>query len=187
MKTAILTLTLLLFASVSRADPDCRIGIYGDPAGTQQTFFTPAIGVIFPIYVVMRAEASVDAVALNVEYTGPGEFLMFNWQVGPSGGGIDIPGPGGHNLGLGECAVGYGGQPILVTRIDVVQISLGADPGKGPIPYPYQVLPNPDENPLYPVYATCPGQLRTCEQVETGWLYPVPTAGKSWGQIKSLY
>lgn len=186
MKWMALSLVLTLVPSLVLADPDCRIGVYGDPQGEDQVFYTPAIGEVFPVYVVMRAESFVDAVALNVEYEGPGEFLMLNWQIGPTAGGLDIVTPAGHNLGLGECVVGYGGNPILVAKIDVVQIDFGTA-GKGPVPYPYQVYANPDEHPLYPVYATCQGQLETCEQVETGWLYPVATGSKSWGQVKSLY
>lgn len=178
-------LTLCLAAP---AFAQCTIGIFSDPAGTVSVdTMTP--GVAKDFYVVLRTENLIDAVSYRLEIpsmfdpdTNPGGtiFRTGRWY-GPSETGINIQTAGGDNIGLGECAIGFGGQSIRVERFTMLA------PTNVPWWEEWYVRPNPDSSPLHPQLATCPGQVVDCEMTTFFLLFDVPTENVSFGQVKALY
>lgn len=179
----IVALAVVMLVSPVSAQ-DCNIGVFADAAGTQ-AFFQPTQGEVFDIYVVMRAEDVVNAVALDMFIPGLGvEVFSFGTVYGPQGTGINVVTPGGDNIGLGECAVGIGGFPILVSKTTLL--------------FPFETIgertvvigPNEDTDPNAVIYNSCIGEgaLLPCN-VSNPLLIgsPVATESKSWGAVKSLF
>ena len=183
-------LTLALFVLLvfsagtasAQADPFCTIGVYADADGTLSTF-QPVQGEPFDVYVVMFSESLVNAVALQLFVPGLGnEVVQISEDFGPGGGGLNIPTSGGFNIGLGECAVGFGGLPIRIARFGFL--------------FPFETIgtrtinlgPNPDEDPEAPVFSDCQGRIYPCNVAQGLFLEgPVDTQSESFGAVKSLY
>jgi hypothetical protein len=186
-----LSLVLLLALVTPAVAQDCLVGVYGDADARYTWFSIPEFLTPFSFYVVMRIEGRVNAVAYRLEIpdlfdpqTNPlGEMFLMNSYFGPQEDGIDIATPGGSNVGLGECAVGFGDLPVVVARYEVI-VSDHYWPS-GPI----RIHPNVDENPDAIAYSDCRGNVLPC--ASGGPLYvEVPdlaTESSSWGAVKSLY
>jgi hypothetical protein len=179
--TAVLTVTLLVTAGSAMAQ--CVIGVYADAAGT-----VSAIDVFqfqeFDVYVVIHNEASVEGASYALE-TPPGTAVQQiphgSGIYGPNGNGLSIVSPGGENVGFQSCAIGFGGQPVLVARYVSRAFGLQAVGGE------YRVLANPDEG-ASPVHATCNGFLLDCPNLQSLLITGViATESKSFGAVKSLY
>jgi hypothetical protein len=161
---------------------DCHLGVYAD-AGATVSILTPTQGTPFQVYVVMILEGLVNAVAFDLlvpELNSQIFITESSW--GPAGNGINIETANGSNIGLGECAVGFGGIPIVVATYTMLM--------------PFETLsartigigPNLDSDPEAPFFAVCTGQLYACT-IATPLILtaPVETESKSFGQIKALY
>lgn len=172
----VFALALALTAGSAVAQ-QCVIGVYADEAGTTN-YFQPTQGQEFDVYVVLHVEDLVDAVGpYDMDIPGLNvDMFQTARSLGPSGNGLQINEPGGgYNVGLGECAIGFGGLPILVeTRTFLF-------PFHPQNQRTISVTGDPD-------YATCPGELKACS-VGPGLLLDsvVSTTSESWGAVKSLY
>jgi len=176
--TAVLAITFVLAAGSAMAQ-SCLIGLYGDTDGTVSTFrpkeFTP-----FDVYAVLSVESTANAVAMTV--TWPVDVINSVVGYGPSGGGINVASANGDNIGLGECAIGFGGAPIVVAHYS------GIEPGILQGERVISIGANADEDPTFPVYADCNGGLHTCENTLDLVLgFTIAVEGKSFGSVKSLY
>lgn len=159
----------------------CSIGVYADADGTVNVY-QPRTGESFHVYVVLFVENVVNAVSYDLAVPGLNdEIFIQNLAFGPQGEGFSITTANGENVGLGECAVGYNGLPIVVA--DYTMLMPVASPERT-----LSILPNPDESSELPVINDCGNVLSTCEIgpsliVET----PVATQATSFGAVKSLY
>lgn len=178
--TAVLAITLMVTAGSAMAQ--CVIGVYGDAAGTI-TGIEPFQFQEFSVYVVLRNEASVSGASYLFESPANSSVQpVFNGVWGPDGQGLNIMSPGGSNIGFAECAIGFGGNPVLVAEYKSIAFDLGAVGAR------YRLLPNVDENPLYPVHATCNGFILECPNTQDLEIVNViATESKSFGAVKSLY
>jgi hypothetical protein len=185
-----LALSIALVAASALAQP-CMVGLYADEGGTKGTMvpgldpLNPLIPVQKHMYVVAFVEDVMNAMSFNMTNPDPAHALEISALYGPTGGGINIMTPGGWNVGLGECAVGFGGLPILVadfTYLFTPDFTGGE----------FCLLPNTDQDPmtdpLLPQYSTCQGVLKSCDNgpcllVEP----PIATDSVSFGAIKALY
>jgi hypothetical protein len=178
--TAVLAITLIAIAGSSMAQP-CVVGIYTDAAGTQSVH-TPILGENFDVFIVIRVESTVAGVAYSI--TWPGHVNGTPLSYGPNGLGLDVTGPGGdqnHNVGLGECAIGFANQSIVVTHYQAFAFAVAG---------PSQVTlgPNTDESPTSPVFADCGSNISPCGGVQALLLDGViGTEAASFGAVKSLY
>lgn len=183
LSLALFAVTVLWAGQASaQADPFCTIGVYADDAGTISSF-QPTQGDPFDVYVVMFAESLVNAVALQLFIPGLGEdVLQLSESYGPGGGGLNFPTTGGFNIGLGECAVGFFGNPIAVAQFRFL--------------FPFETVgtrtinlgPNPDENPASPVFSDCQGRIYPCNVAQGLFLEgPVSEDQPSFGAVKALY
>jgi hypothetical protein len=178
--TALLAITLMVTAGSAMAQ--CVIGVYGDDAGTISAI-EPIQFQTFNIYVVLRNEASVEGASFLLESpANPSVQPAANGIWGPDGNGLNIPSPGGENIGFAECAIGFGGIPVLVATYESRVYDTGA------VGAEYRVLANVDENPLYPVHATCNGFILECPNTQSLLISKViATESRSFGAVKSLY
>jgi hypothetical protein len=173
---AVFALALALTAGSALAQ-QCTVGVYADAAGSDN-FFTPIQGQSFNMYVVLHVEDLVDGVGpYDLDIPGLNvELFQFGQGYGPSSSGISINDPGGgYNVGLGECAIGFGGLPVLV---ETRTLFFPFHPqGQRTI----SIVGDPD-------YSTCPGVVKNCD-VGPGLFLDsvVGTTAESWGAVKSLY
>lgn len=180
---ASLALCALLLSAPSAFAQVGSIGVYADAAGTVSEI-VPQPNVPFDVYVVMFEEALVNAVAYKLEIPGLNtDIFLIASSYGPQGGGINIPNSGGENVGLGECAVGFGGNPILVATYTLL-MTVNPEPSRtlslGP-----NVLADPDS----PIYSDCLGVLH---DIPAGASLKVgndivPVLPRSWGGVKAIY
>jgi hypothetical protein len=100
---------------------------------------------------------------------------------GPGGDGLVIDEPGGTNVALAECVIGFGGLPVLID--EYVFLALPTFVG-GPVP----VGPNIDQGPV-PLYVTCNDLIRDCDVGPTAVITspPFPNDARSFGAVKSLF
>lgn len=178
--TAVVAITLMVTAGSAMAQ--CVIGVYADAAGTQSAI-EPTQFQEYSVFVVLRNEASVEGASFLFESPANASVQpVYNGLWGPDGLGLNIVSPGGNNIGFSTCAIGFGGNPVLVAEYKSRVFDAGA------VGALYRVLPNIDENPLYPVHATCNGFILECENTQdleiTG---VIATESKSMGAVKSLY
>lgn len=178
-----LALALALTAGTAAAQ-QCSIGAYADRDGTVP-LFQPTEVVPFEVYVVLFTEDTVNAAAYNISFPDEGNSLFLQGQPlwGPGGGGINIVTPGGNNVGLGECAIGFTGLPVVIACYNVLVTA--SNPG-GTV----DILPNPDVDGdnTRPQYSTCQGILKPCEVGPSLLLEPpIATQSESFGAVKSLY
>jgi len=170
---------LLSTALVASAPAQCVIGVYADTAGTQGDLPVPGPFVPTGLYVVMHVESTVAGVAYSLNYPLPVSITPVSY--GPNGLGLNVPRGGGDNIGLGECALGFNDNPVLVASYSMLIVD-------SPVPsFPIEIFPNLDEDPLYPVYADCADNLIPCTGTSALYVYGVGIEGKSMGAVKSLY
>lgn len=191
----------LLLVGQSSAQ-DCTIGAYAsaDPPsvfGWKQ--IAPRLYVPASIYIVLYAEAAIDGAAFRLNFeslVGSYPLLYQTWFEGisPDGEGFQFDSPGGHYLGFGECALGFGGASILVAELNLVLLSEPPAQLAGKSPQPFMrifVEANADENANYPVYAGCSEYVGECATPgDPLYVYyggRVPVRSRSWGSLKSLY
>jgi hypothetical protein len=180
---------MLVVMAAGSASAQCTLGVYADAQGTVSTAAGFRADPVNPdpvhVYVVLFKESLVNAVSFRLVVPGLGVDIFSNtldyptlW--GPSGDGLNVPGVG-NNVGLGECAVGFAGAPVLVADYTFFL------PNYAP-PRMISVIANPDENPDFPVVSDCAGNLSTCEGTQSLLVEgPVATESKSFGSLKSLY
>lgn len=189
-----LALSLTLVAGTALAQtPACSIGVYADPAGTVG-LFQPTEVQAFDVYVVAFTEDVINAAAYSISFPDMfsslnpgGSFFVSGTAYGPSGSGLSVPPtlPEDTNetVGLGECAVGFGGLPIVVAKYTCIvtgnnpggQISLGQHDTL------YTELGKAQVNNCTEILKACDiGPSLTVEP-------PIATDSVSFGAVKALY
>lgn len=160
----------------------CTVAAYADAAGTSQVI-APTQGVPFDVYVVLFTEDRANAVSYRLDVPGlNSEIFIMNSTWGPEGDGLNFQTANGANVGLGECAIGFGGYPILVATYTML-IPLETQNDRE-----ITVLGNADENINFPVYNTCDAVLKTCDSGPALYVdQPVANESASFGAVKSLY
>ena len=179
---AAFALVFVAGSAVAQPDPFCVMGVYADGEGTQSVY-VPTQGQEFDIYVVMFAESIVNAAAFQLYIPDlNNQVFLTSETYGPGGGGINIPNSGGYNIGLGECAVGFSGFPIVISRHTLLMPFETIGPRSiiaGP-----NVLADVDS----PLFSDCQGQLYPCNTNSTLLLEsPIATEAVSFGAVKSLF
>lgn len=177
---AVLAIALIAFSGASMAQSEnCVLGVYTDAAGSMSTH-VPILFSSFDVYVVMRVESTVGGVAHSMQW--PAHIIASVVGDGPSGFGIRIDnGMGGLSIGLGECAIGFNGEEIVVSHYSAFTVAVAG---------PSQVTlgPNASEDPTHPVFADCAQNLIPCFGTLALQLDGViGTEDKSFGAVKSLY
>jgi len=178
-------LAVVAFANVASAQipqSDCNLGVYADAAGTIRQL-EPTQGQPFTVHVVMYLEGLVTGVAFDLLVPQLGnELFLIGESFGPVGNGINIVSPGGYNIGIGECAVGFGGLPILVSSHTFLM------PGEVTSARTISLAPNLDSDPEAPIFSVCTGQIYVCTISNNLLLTaPITTEDTSFGAVKSLY
>lgn len=175
---AVMAIALIAFAGSSMAQPPCVVGAYTDAAGTQSAH-VPVLNSFFDVFVVMHVEFAVTGLAYSM--TWPSHVLPIVVSYGRNGRGLNVPSPGGNNVGLGECALGFNNTPIRVAHYQGFTIGLAG-------PSEITLGPNTDESLTTPVYADCADHLLACGGVQNLQLAGViGTEDSSFGAVKSLY
>lgn len=180
-RTMAVVFAMVIALTAGSASAQCVIGVYGDADGTKN-LVQPTQGQEFNVYVVLFTENVVNAASYALEVPGLlTDVFVTGTEWGASGNGFSITTGNGENVALGECAVGFGGLPVLVSTYTMLF----------PLPAPgrtFEVLPNADEDPVFPVYSDCAGQLGTCEMAPALVVEPpVANESASFGQVKSLF
>jgi hypothetical protein len=173
----------LLFTGTAAAQTstqDCVIGVYADAAGTRNAITVPGPGDEARVYVLLWTEGRVDAVSYELAIPDLGEELFIvNAAYGPTGDGINLQVGSQDNVGLGECAAGFGGAAILVTEYRIL--------------FPFFSFTNrvirlaEGDGGAAPQFSNCAGDVLACSVVASLGLFPVATESTSFSQIKSLY
>jgi hypothetical protein len=185
-----LALAVALTAGSVFAQEMCYMGVYADDSGSVG-LFKPTEVQPFHIYVVMRLEDVVNAVAYGITIPDPANFFITGAVWGPSGNGVNVPSDpldpyGTSNVGLGECAVGVGGQTVLVADYTALVTAEFVGGDVCVVPNPYRSLPDPD--PTKPEYNTCTDVFKSCDIGPCLYVEgPIATESKSFGAVKALY
>lgn len=189
-RTMAVTIAILIAVAAGPvAAQTCTLGVYGDAEGTA-SFVSPIVGEPFDIHVVMFIEGLVNGVGYTLTVDGGVDLFSAGASYGPASGGLNFPNDpndpvfSGQNVGLGVCAIGFNGFPVLVATYSFIATSPDAATTFG-------VTGNPQSSSLdttLPVYSDCEGVIQTCEvgpslTVEA----PVDTESESFGAVKSLY
>ncbi len=160
----------------------CTVGVFADANGTSN-LIQPVEGQTFDFYVVLFVEDVANAVSYRLVAPGTanGDLFILSTAWGPTGSGINIATANGENVGLGECAIGFNGLPIVVAKYTALA-AVGAAPGT------ISVTGNADEDPNFPVYNSCQGVKSPCGIGQTLTVEgPVATESTSFGAVKNLY
>jgi hypothetical protein len=189
-RTTAATIAILIAMVASPvAAQTCTLGVYGDADGTSG-FVSPIVGEVFDAYVVMFYEGLANGVGYTLLLQGGQDLLPAGSSFGEGGIGLNIPNDtlnptfSGANVGLGQCAIGFNGNAIVVARYSFVAIGVqGAAT--------FSLTGNArssDLDPAFPVFSDCLGVIQTCDvgpalTVET----PVSGETESFGAVKSLY
>jgi len=178
--TAVLAIALIAFAGTSMAQSVSVLGVYTSPAGgPSSSVHVPVLFASFDVFVVLHAESTVTGVAYTISW--PAHIIGNAVGYGPSGGGLNVPNGGGNNVGLGECAIGFNNQPVLIAQYSAITVNLAGPSG-------ITLGPNTSENPFLPVFADCADNLLVCDAVQALQLDGViGTEESSFGAVKSLY
>lgn len=184
---------LLLFAAPAsaQATTGCGISVYAEADGTGH-YVTAGDLVLVEMYVVLFVEDAVKAVSYSIDIDT--SFLDYFWvsdSYGPDYTGINIGSPGGYNVGLGVCVPGFLQSPVLVARHTIMTVG-NYKQAAAKSPYviaTVSVAPNVDENPDFPVYASCDNRIEPCDpgmalSIMSGG---VPVASETMSRIKALY
>jgi len=184
-RTMIAVVAILIAMSAgSVMAQSCTVGVYGDADATVG-FVQPIEGQNFDVYVILFAEnlASAASYSLDIPNLNVDLFNLVT-TYGPSGGGINLPSANGENVGLGECAIGFGGAPLVVARHTMLMLPLLYDGAQRSI----SVGGNCDEDCNNPVMSSCSGVLSTCDAGATLLVDGViATQSASFGAVKSLF
>lgn len=158
----------------------CSVGVFAD-AGATSSSVQPVEGQDFDVYVILFAESLADAVSYSLVTPGLNvDFFQSGAEFGPTGDGINIPNAG-ENVGLGECAVGFNGNPIVVAKYTFFVFSPTA--GGSSIS-----VSGGNEDPARPVFSNCSGGLIPCDIGASVTVeQPVAVESKSFGAVKSLF
>ena len=179
-RTMAVAIALAMSAGSVAAQSDCTLGVYANEEASSSVV-TPSVNSSFDVYVVLFAENLANAVSYRLLAEGLGtDYIQVGAEYGPSASGINIP-FNGENVGLGECAIGYNGFPIVVTKYSFFQLnpaalttSIGVTGG--------------NENPDFPVFSTCSSDLITCVSGPSLTVdNAVSTESESFGAVKSLF
>lgn len=189
--TTVVAIALALTFAANPVAAQCTVGVYGDAAGTEG-LVSPVVGETFDVYVVMFLEGLANAVGYTLVGENLGDFAFIGASYGAGGGGVNFPNDnsdaifGGSNVGLGECAIGFNGVPIVVAKYTVLAVS-----ASGGLDASLSVIGNPRSSvldPAFPVYSDCGGVESSCGigpslAIET----PVSGDSESFGAVKSLF
>ena len=179
----VFAIVFAMTATVASAQT-CTVAAYGDPAGTT-SLVQPTEGQSFSFFVVLFTEDTAAAAAYKMTVTGDGVNVFIQARIaGPSGGGLVLdenPASIGTNVALGECAIGFGGLPVLIEEY------IYFAPGTG-YTGTVEFAANTNQNTNFPEYVTCTDVQKDCTVGPPLIIQePVPTDAASFGQIKSLY
>ena len=156
---------------------ECRLAL-SDEANEISSHAIPLLFESFDLYVLLYAESTVAGAAYAI--TWPPYVVASPVGYGPSALGISIHGPSGETVGLGECAVGFGGDPILIAHYQAFVLAW--------FNATYITLePNLSEHPLSPVYADCANRILPCTEVVPFLVGAVSAGAASFGAVKALY
>jgi hypothetical protein len=183
-RTMAVGLALVLALTGTAVAQNCSIGVYANADGTGNTVLPTEVQA-FNFYVVVFTENVVNAAAYSLVNPDPANFFTIGSVYGPSGNGISITTPGGENVGLGECAIGVGGLPVLVTCYTALVTSSFAG---GSVCVVANTDQDPSTNPNEPQVNLCTDDLMEC--VSGNCLLvepPIATEAASFGAIKALY
>lgn len=179
-RTMAVAIALAMSAGSVAAQSNCSVGVYANEEASSSVV-TPAANSNFDVYVVLFAENLANAVSYRLVAEGLGtDYIQVGAEYGPSGTGINIV-FNGENIGLGECAIGYNGFPILVTKYTFFQLDVAA-------PSTSISITGGNEDPDFPVFSTCTSDLITCESGPSLTVdNAVSTENDSFGAVKSLF
>lgn len=179
-RTMAVAIALAMSAGSVAAQTTCSVGAYANEEASSSVV-TPAANSNFDVYVVLFAENLANAVSYRLVAEGLGtDYIQVGAAYGPSGTGINIV-FNGENVGLGECAIGYNGFPILVTKYTFFQLDVAA-------PSTSISITGGNENPDFPVFSTCTSDLITCDSGPSLTVdNAVSTENDSFGAVKSLF
>lgn len=188
--TTVAAIALIIAFAASPVAAQCTLAVYGDVAGSE-SLVSPVVGEPFDVYVVLFTEGLVNGVGYTLVLENFDGFFFTDSSFGPDGGGLNFPNDpnnaftSGAQVGLGLCAVGFGGLPIEVARYTLLAttpaslqsfISLTGNERSS------------DLDPTVPVYSDCQGVLRSCDVGPQLVIEPpVSDAAESFGAIKSLF
>lgn len=178
-------LAVFAFANVASAQvpqSDCLLGVYADAEGTVSVL-EPTQGVPFTVYVVMFIEGLVNAVAYDLQVPKLNEDIFLAGETyGPTARGINIFTDGSYNIGLGECAIGFNGFPLLMATHSFI-MPIETFGGRS-----ISVGPNKTWDQEAPVFAVCTSEVYRCTINDNLLLTsPVYTDSKSFGAVKNLF
>jgi len=181
-RTMMVVFAMLVVMAAGSASAQCTVGVYADANGTMNTF-QPTQGQVFHVYVVLFTENALNAVSYAIDIPGLGTDLLLGGAIGfgPSGNGFNVHEATGENVGLGECAIGFSGLPVVVADYPLVFLIPGAARN-------VTVLPNISVDPTFAQVNTCANQLITCDLGPSLMVdAPVANESTSFGAVKSLY
>lgn len=168
---------------------DCVIGL-GNEYGPTSLLWVPNPYSPVEFHVVVGAEAALTGVSYNLtledENGAPtSDFQLNQVSWGPDGIGLSIPSSGGENVGFGGCYPAFGGRYIVAATYSLTWFGTYNSSG-----HRLRLEPNPDEDPVDPLAATCNDMLLPCNEafnivaIGTG---VIATETKSFGAVKALY
>jgi hypothetical protein len=182
---------IALVITAGSASAQCVVGAYADAAGTISVT-APTQFVTFSVYVILRDNTTVEGASYTISF--PTGINVVGRFMGPNGAGFEfltdidpaipplVPQWFETIVGFGECAIGFGGNDILVARYDAVAL----DPNL--VSVEVALTPNASQNPVSVEYATCSGQIVPCDGLQNLLItHVIGTESKSFGAVKSLY
>ena len=173
-----LSMALALAAGSAAGATNCELGLALTPEGDRQ-IGAIGVGEAFDVYVLLDVEGVADAVSyrLVVDALNVNVFRLSE-SYGIDGEGINFETDNGSNVGIGECAVGYGNLIVVAhytfMLVDDLFFRMGLEP-------------NPDESSETPVISECTGALSPCEAGPDLMYEVLPVQSASFGAVKSLY
>lgn len=187
--TAVAIAMLIAITAGPVAAQTCSVGVYSD-ADASGNLVSPIVGEPFDVYVILLTEGLANAAGYTLVAGGSQALLPIGASYGFEGIGINIPNDGqnpflsGQNVGLGECAIGFGGTPLIVAKYSFLALTADGQAS-------FTVTGNPESSsldPAFPVVSDCQGILRSCDvgpalTVEL----PVSSTSESFGAVKGLY
>lgn len=188
--TTVAAIALMIAFAASPVAAQCTLGVYGDVAGSE-SLVSPVLGEPFDVYVVMFVEGLVNGVGYTLVSENADDLTALGaGAFGPDGGGLNIPNDqnnpvfGGANVGLGLCAVGFGGLGIEVAKYTFLPLTSTREAT-------LSVVGNDrssDLGPELPVFSDCQGVISQCDIGPSLTIeQPVSEGNESFGAVKSLY
>lgn len=182
-RTMIAVVAILIAMSAGSVMAQCTVGVYGDADATVG-FVQPIEGQNFDVYVVIFAENLISAASYSLDIPRLNvDLFNLTTTYGPSAGGFNLLSVNGENVGLGECAIGFNGNPIVIARHEMLMLPLFFDG-----PRTISVGGNCDEDCNNPVMSSCNGVISVCDSGATLLVDGViATQSASFGAVKSLF